>query len=90
MKLSKYAKKQLKKRICNKKVQYNTKNQAVRASVYFFTKFGNYGSPYECKYCRYFHLTSKYPTQATNKFIDELAEWFGLPKSQMYKIVYEK
>lgn len=64
---------------CTSKKRYKTRANAWKNSAYFFTRFGNYNTPYKCKYCKKFHLTSKSwkPVQASKTFIREFNKWFG-------------
>lgn len=63
---------------CELKIKYKTKTKAWDASVFFFTQYGWYNTPYKCPGCKYFHLTNKLADPSQSKYFREkFNEWFG-------------
>lgn len=89
MKLSKYARKIKGRRICIKKIQYGTRDIAWKFSFQLFKKLGNFQTPYSCRHCGFFHLTAKQATQASDVFVEGLADWFSVPLEDFKKILHE-
>lgn len=63
-----------------KKKIINLKKEAWAASLHFFKKIGDYGTPYSCRICKKYHLSVKHAQREPSKeFIEEFEKWFGLP-----------
>jgi hypothetical protein len=72
---------------CLNKIQYKTLRSAWKASFYYFTTRGNYHTPYSCRYCKKFHLTSKIFLPTSEEFIKNLANWFKIPLKEFKQIL---
>ena len=70
----------MEKEVCRSKLRYYTRKKAWDASLYFFKKIGQYGTPYNCKVCKKYHLSVKHAQwEPSKEFVKEFEKWFGLP-----------
>lgn len=68
------------KEICRSKIVFRKRKKAWDHSLRYFIRTGRYNTPYKCKVCLYFHLTSKKAQPTPSKeFINSFNEWFGSP-----------
>jgi hypothetical protein len=65
------------KEICDLKIKYKKRKKAWEQSLYYFIRYGSYGTPYKCKYCGKYHLTSKHAQPPAPQFIREFNQWYG-------------
>lgn len=66
-------------KVCpSNKLSHQTRKKAWNYSLYLFTQHGFYGTPYKCKLCKRFHLTSKYAQfNPSRDFIQGFNDWYG-------------
>lgn len=76
---SKYAKEQIQKRKCRTKACFRTIKDGWDFSLSIFIEKGHYLSPYDCKWCDYFHMTSQVKIgNLPQHWKDGFNKWFGL------------
>lgn len=63
---------------CQNKAIFRTREMAWKKSLHYFIQFGEYQTPYQCKYCPYFHLTAKRAVYEPSKyFVKYFNRWYG-------------
>lgn len=66
--------------VCESKKVYQNLDDAWSFSGGIFRKYGHYNTPYKCKVCKKYHLTSKRPdVPPSKKFKKRFNKWFGSP-----------
>ena len=56
------------------KILYRTLENGWRYAIYYYETLGTYSSPYRCRMCHYWHLTSKSPTLVPVKYQERFAK----------------
>ncbi len=59
------------------KRSYKTRARAWKFCLYYFTQYGFRNTPYKCKYCKLYHLTTHNNSVPSREFIEGFNKWYG-------------